>query len=198
MGSNFSLKEAYRVFSPEPERVLNRDFSPNPTPSRPATAGTPSQSLHSRSVQVALLGLRLMAVSSMTTMPSPDRYPVVADEPMAWTPDVFRRKVESDGYTPVGEPVTLLEHDDSNGPLTQAPDIVKADGSHLFSHHICSTARTMIQSMRPVRWPLVRIRVSVDPWQVPGDPSKVGPLKRPWRRDISEEWHEARLPREPK
>lgn len=53
-------------------------------------------------------------------------------EPMAATPIMLQR-VSEDGVTPVGDAVQLIDRDASDGPLVEAPSLVRArDGTYLL------------------------------------------------------------------
>ncbi|KAL4864882.1 hypothetical protein BDV12DRAFT_200696 [Aspergillus spectabilis] len=102
------------------------------------------------------------------------------------TPLVLQ-EVEADGHTPVGEPVTLLDRDDSDGPLIEAPSIVKADGTYylFFSSHMFDSPDydSKFATAPSVAGPYTRGgRVLA-----PGDPSNVGPLSGPGGADISDD-----------
>ncbi|KAL4959285.1 glycoside hydrolase family 43 protein [Aspergillus stella-maris] len=102
------------------------------------------------------------------------------------TPLVLQ-EVKADGFTRVGDTVTLLDRTDEDGPLIEAPAIVKADGfyylfysSHLFDSPDYDSKYATAPS---VTGPYTRVgRVLA-----PGDPSNVGPLSGPGGADITED-----------
>lgn len=47
-------------------------------------------------------------------------------EPIAPTP-IMLQQVQEDGLTPVGDAVQLIDRDDSDGPLVEAPSMVRSD-----------------------------------------------------------------------
>ena len=58
------------------------------------------------------------------------------------TPLMLQQVSADDGYTPVGDPVPLLDRDDADGPLIEAPSLVRsADGTYVlfFSSNCYST-----------------------------------------------------------
>ncbi|KAL4928928.1 glycoside hydrolase family 43 protein [Aspergillus undulatus] len=102
------------------------------------------------------------------------------------TPLVLQ-EVKGDGFTPVGEPVTLLDRTHEDGPLIEAPVIVKSDGfyylffsSHLFNNPDYDSKYATAPS---VAGPYTRKGRVV----APGDPSSVGPLSGPGGADITED-----------
>ncbi|KAL3441296.1 putative arabinan-endo 1,5-alpha-L-arabinase [Aspergillus insuetus] len=102
------------------------------------------------------------------------------------TPLVLQ-EVEVDGYTAVGDPVTLLDHNDSEDPLIEAPAIAKVDGTYFLfysSHMFDSPDYDSRYATAPsVAGPYTRVRQVV----APGDESNVGPLSGPGGADISED-----------
>ena len=54
-----------------------------------------------------------------------------AEEPIQPTP-IKLQQVGSDGETPVGEPVTILDRDDSDGPLIEAPSLYRSEEGIYF------------------------------------------------------------------
>ncbi|KAL5040929.1 hypothetical protein BDW71DRAFT_24575 [Aspergillus fruticulosus] len=105
-------------------------------------------------------------------------------EPYHPTPLVLQR-VEDDGYTKVGEAVTLLDRDDSDGPLIEAPSLVKADGLYylFYSSHMFNSPDydSKYATAPSVAGPYTRVGRVV----APGDPSNVGPLSGPGGADVS-------------
>ncbi|KAJ5104914.1 Glycoside hydrolase family 43 [Penicillium alfredii] len=62
-------------------------------------------------------------------------------DPLVPTP-IFLQQVQKDGVTKVGDPVTILDREQSDGPLVEAPNIIRsADGTYFlfFSSHCFST-----------------------------------------------------------
>ena len=54
--------------------------------------------------------------------------------PLVSTP-IMLQEVEADGVTPIGKPVQILDRDDSDGPLVEAPGIVRtAEGVYILFH----------------------------------------------------------------
>ncbi|KAL4803054.1 glycosyl hydrolase [Aspergillus unguis] len=102
------------------------------------------------------------------------------------TPLVLQQ-VTSDGYTKVGEPVTLLDRIDEDGPLIEAPSIVNADGTYylFFSSHLFDSPDydSKYATAPSVSGPYTRVG-----WVLaPGDESNVGPLSGPGGADISDD-----------
>ncbi|OJJ46176.1 hypothetical protein ASPZODRAFT_67443 [Penicilliopsis zonata CBS 506.65] len=61
--------------------------------------------------------------------------------PLQPTP-IMLQKVAADGFTPVGEAVQILDRDDSDGPLVEAPNLILHDGTYfLFYSTHCFTDR---------------------------------------------------------
>lgn len=60
--------------------------------------------------------------------------------PLTPTP-IMLQEVEADGITSIGEPVEILDRDDSDGPLIEAPSLILRDGIYylFFSSH-CFTS----------------------------------------------------------
>ncbi|KAL2814364.1 glycosyl hydrolase [Aspergillus cavernicola] len=108
------------------------------------------------------------------------------DENYHPTPLVLQ-ELESDGYTPVGDPVTLIDRDDSDGPLIEAPSIVKVDGTYylFFSSHLFNSPDydSKYATAPSVMGPWTRVGRLL----APGDPSNVGPLSGPGGADISQD-----------
>ena len=60
-------------------------------------------------------------------------------EPIVPTP-ILLQKVQEDGFTPVGDAVQILDRDDSDGPLVEAPNLIrKGDTYYLFYSTHCYT-----------------------------------------------------------
>jgi beta-xylosidase len=52
---------------------------------------------------------------------------------------IMLQEVESDGVTPIGNPVQILDRDASDGPLVEAPDIIRtAEGVFILFHSFTS------------------------------------------------------------
>jgi len=55
-------------------------------------------------------------------------------KPLVSTP-IMLQEVEADGVTPIGKAVQILDRDDSDGPLVEAPDIIRtAKGVYILFH----------------------------------------------------------------
>ncbi|KAL4885392.1 glycosyl hydrolase [Aspergillus karnatakaensis] len=108
------------------------------------------------------------------------------DENYHPTPLVLQ-EVKDDGHTPDGEPVTLLDRIEEDGPLTEAPSIVKVDGTYylLYSSHMFNSPDydAKFATAPSVAGPYTRVGSVVSP----RDPSDVGPLSGPGGADISED-----------
>ncbi|KAL4902177.1 hypothetical protein BDW74DRAFT_65069 [Aspergillus multicolor] len=106
------------------------------------------------------------------------------DENYHPTPLVLQ-EVEDDGYTKVGDAATLIDRDDSDGPLVEAPSVVKADGVYylFYSSHMFNSPDydSKYATAPSVAGPYTRRGRVV----APGDPSNVGPLSGPGGADIS-------------
>lgn len=60
--------------------------------------------------------------------------------PLVPTP-ILLQKVEADGTTAIGEPVEILDRDDSDGPLIEAPSLILKEGVYyLFYSSHCFTS----------------------------------------------------------
>lgn len=50
----------------------------------------------------------------------------------AYSTPTMLQAVEADGVTPTGDPVQLLDHDSSDGPLIEAPNLILVDGTYFL------------------------------------------------------------------
>jgi beta-xylosidase len=86
-------------------------------------------------------------------------------EPLAATPIMLQR-VSEDGVTPVGDAVQLIDRDASDGPLVEAPSLVRAgDGTYLlfYSTHCFTDVKydVRVATARTVAGPYSKNGVSV-------------------------------------
>jgi beta-xylosidase len=51
--------------------------------------------------------------------------------PIVPTP-IMLQQVASDGFTPVGDPIQILDRDDADGPLVEAPDLILVNGVYVL------------------------------------------------------------------
>ncbi|RDW81597.1 glycoside hydrolase family 43 protein [Aspergillus mulundensis] len=106
------------------------------------------------------------------------------DENYHPTPLVLQ-EVADNGYSKVGDAVTLIDRDESDGPLVEAPSIVKADGFYylLYSSHMFNSPDydSKYATAPSVAGPWTRRGRVV----APGDSSDVGPLSGPGGADVS-------------
>ncbi|KAL5336879.1 glycosyl hydrolase [Aspergillus crustosus] len=100
------------------------------------------------------------------------------------TPLVLQ-EVEADGYTRVGEPITLLDRNESDGRLIEAPSITKVDGIYylFYSSHMFNSPDydSKFATAPSVAGPYTQWGRVI----APGDPSDVGPLSGPGGADVS-------------
>lgn len=86
-------------------------------------------------------------------------------EPLVATP-IMLQEVLEDGVTPVGEPIEILDRDESDGPLVEAPSLVRSDdGTYLlfYSTH-CFTSElydTRLATASSIKGPYIKKDISV-------------------------------------
>ena len=88
-----------------------------------------------------------------------------ADEPRAPTPIIIQEVSTADGATPVGDPVQILDRTDDDGPLVEAPSLVRTEGGVyvLFFSSGCyldTDYRTSYATADAVTGPYTRVDMS--------------------------------------
>lgn len=98
---------------------------------------------------------------------------------------IMLQKLESDGVTPDGDAVQLLDRDDADGPLIEAPSLAKSDGTYYltFSSNLYNTKNYDVSyaTAESIEGPYTK---SSEPLLVSGDPSDVEPLAGPGGSDF--------------
>lgn len=103
---------------------------------------------------------------------------------------IMLQRVESDGVTPKGNPTKLLDKDERDGPLVEAPSLVKSGDTYYltFSSNMFNTKLYDVSyaTASSVTGPYTKATKNA-PLLVTGDKSDVGPLAAPGGSDFSED-----------
>ncbi|CAL5871933.1 uncharacterized protein PFLUO_LOCUS6188 [Penicillium psychrofluorescens] len=102
---------------------------------------------------------------------------------------IMLQEVESDGVTLSGDATQLLDRDDADGPLIEAPSLVNVDGTYYlsFSSNMYDTTLYDVSyaTASSVAGPYTKAQAPDAPLLVSGDPSNVGNLAGPGGSDFS-------------
>lgn len=98
------------------------------------------------------------------------------------------QRVASDGTTPQGKPTKLLEKDERDGPLTEAPSLVKSGNTYYltFSSNMFNSKKYDVSYATASKVTGPYIKASA-PLLKTGHESDVGPLTAPGGSDFSED-----------
>ncbi|KAL4865158.1 hypothetical protein BDV12DRAFT_200442 [Aspergillus spectabilis] len=103
------------------------------------------------------------------------------------TPIVLQ-KVASDAITPDGDPVQILDRDEADGPLIEAPSLIKIDGTYYlsFSSNMYNTLKYDVSyaTASSLTGPYTKAEAPDAPLVVSWDGSNVGPLAGPGHADL--------------
>ena len=101
---------------------------------------------------------------------------------------IMLQRVASDGITPQGKPTKLLEKDERDGPLIEAPSLVKSGNTYYltFSSNMYSSKKYDVRyaTASKVTGPYTKVST---PLLKTGHESDVGPLVAPGGSDFSED-----------
>lgn len=99
---------------------------------------------------------------------------------------IMLQKLNGDGVTPNGDPVKLLDRDKADGPLIEAPSLVKSGGTYIlsFSSNMFNTLQYDVSyaTALSIAGPYTK---ASQPLLVSGDPSDVGALGGPGGADFN-------------
>lgn len=98
------------------------------------------------------------------------------------------QKLGADAVTPDGDPVQILDRDEADGPLVEAPSLVKVDGTYYlsFSSNAYDTLAYDVSyaTGSSVSGPYMKVQALGAPLLVSGDESSAGPLGGPGGADF--------------
>ncbi|KAL2826706.1 glycosyl hydrolase [Aspergillus cavernicola] len=101
---------------------------------------------------------------------------------------IMLQKLGSDAVTPDGDPVQILDRDDADGPLVEAPSLLKVDGTYYlsFSSNMYNTLAYDVSfaTASSITGPYTKAQDPDAPLLVSGDGSDVGPLGGPGGADF--------------
>ncbi|KAL4784896.1 glycosyl hydrolase [Aspergillus varians] len=101
---------------------------------------------------------------------------------------IMLQKLGSDAVTPVGTPVKILDRDEADGPLVEAPSLLKVDGVYYlsFSSNMYNTLAYDVSyaTASSVTGPYTKVQAPDAPLLVSGDASDDGPLGGPGGADF--------------
>ncbi|KAL3474054.1 glycosyl hydrolase [Aspergillus californicus] len=101
---------------------------------------------------------------------------------------IMLQRLGSDAVTPDGDPVQILDRDDGDGPLIEAPSLLKVDGTYYlsFSSGMFDTLAYDVSfaTASSITGPYTKARDPDAPLLVTGDESNVGPLAGPGGADF--------------
>lgn len=101
------------------------------------------------------------------------------------------QELDDDAMSPVGKPTELLDRIDSDGPLVEAPSLLKLNGTYYLSYstHMFNTKGydMSFATASSLTGPYERARDSDNPVLGSGDPSDSGKLVGPGGSDFSED-----------
>lgn len=101
---------------------------------------------------------------------------------------IMLQKLNDDGVTRNGDPVQILKRSEADGPVIEAPSIVKSDGTYYlsFSSNMYNTLQYDVSyaTASSITGPYTK---SSEPLLVSGDPSNVGDLAAPGGSDFSKD-----------
>ncbi|KAH8429813.1 glycoside hydrolase family 43 protein [Aspergillus melleus] len=104
---------------------------------------------------------------------------------------IMLQKLQSDAVTPDGDAVQILDRDDNDGPLVEAPSLVKSGDTYFlsFSSNMYNTKKYDVSyaTADSVGGPYTKATAPDAPLLVSGDPSNVGDLGGPGGADFRED-----------
>lgn len=104
---------------------------------------------------------------------------------------ILLQGLDSDAMSPVGDSTPLLDRDDTDGPLIEAPSIVKIDDTYYlsFSSNMYDTKKYDVSfaTSTALTGPYNKARDPDAPLLQSGDPSSVGDLAGPGGSDFTED-----------
>lgn len=104
---------------------------------------------------------------------------------------IMLQRLSSDAVTPDGEAIQILDHDEIDGGLVEAPSLVLVDGMYYltFSSNVYSTLKydTSYATASAISGPYTKVQAPDAPLLVSGDPSSSGPLGGPGGADFLDE-----------
>lgn len=102
---------------------------------------------------------------------------------------IMLQGLNSDAVTPNGDPTQLLDRDDADGPLIEAPSLANVDGTYYlsFSSNMYDTTDYDVSyaTASALTGPYTKAQAPNAPLLVSGDPSNVGDLAGPGGADFS-------------
>lgn len=102
---------------------------------------------------------------------------------------IMLQALNSDAVTPNGDPTQILDRDDADGPLIEAPSLANVDGTYYltFSSNTYSTLNydTSYATASAIGGPYTKAQAPNAPLLSSGDPSDVGNLGGPGGADFS-------------
>ncbi|EPS32625.1 putative alpha-L-arabinofuranosidase [Penicillium oxalicum 114-2] len=104
---------------------------------------------------------------------------------------IMLQKLKSDAVTPDGDPIKLIDRDEIDGPLVEAPSLAKVGGTYYltFSSNWYNTPKYDISYAvaSKITGPWQKVHGPDAPLLVSGDSSNVGPLSGPGGADFNED-----------
>ncbi|KAI9371156.1 glycosyl hydrolase [Aspergillus egyptiacus] len=104
---------------------------------------------------------------------------------------IMLQKLASDAVTPDGDPVEILDRDEADGPLVEAPSLVNIDGTYFlsFSSNMYDSLLYCVSyaTASSVSGPYSKVQAPDAPLLVSGDGSDVGGLGGPGGADFVED-----------
>ncbi|KAJ5527129.1 hypothetical protein N7513_011288 [Penicillium frequentans] len=102
---------------------------------------------------------------------------------------IMLQGLNSDAVTPNGDSTQLLDRDDADGPLIEAPSLANVDGTYYlsFSSNMYDTTDYDVSyaTASALTGPFTKVQAPDAPLLVSGDPSNVGNLAGPGGADFS-------------
>ncbi|KAJ5106905.1 arabinan-endo 1-5-alpha-L-arabinase [Penicillium angulare] len=102
---------------------------------------------------------------------------------------IMLQALNSDAVTPNGDATQLLDRDDADGPLIEAPSLVNVDGTYYlsFSSNMYDTTNYDVSyaTASALTGPYTKAQAPNAPLLVSGDPSSVGDLAGPGGADFN-------------
>lgn len=104
---------------------------------------------------------------------------------------IMLQKLQADAVTPDGDAVQILDRDDNDGPLVEAPSLFKSGDKYFlsFSSNMYNTKKYDVSyaTADAVGGPYTKAHAPDAPLLVSGDPSNVGGLAGPGGADFRED-----------
>jgi beta-xylosidase len=102
---------------------------------------------------------------------------------------IMLQALDSDAATPYGSPIQILDRSDADGPLVEAPSLVKRGDTYylFFSSNMYDTPLYDVSyaTASNITGPYTKAQAPNAPLLVSGDSSNVGPLSGPGGSDFS-------------